>query len=95
LTGCDEKTSDLRLFVDRLAELFDGPSGLLAARAAVLAAPTDEEARTQFQAKDAALIEAVDALASWIAEQIDPLDLAVLKTNARMKSIKRPSLLLA
>jgi hypothetical protein len=62
----------------------NGDSGLLAARAAMLAAPEEEKAKNDFEERQKALSSAIDELSRQIAAAIDPLELAVGNSNTGM-----------
>jgi methyl-accepting chemotaxis protein len=74
----------VKAFVASFTAGINGESGLLAARAAMLAAPQDEKARNDFEARLKSLTAALDELSRQIAGAIDPLDLAVGNANTAM-----------
>ena len=71
--------TELGEFERSFAESFSGKDGLIAARAAVLSVPANENAKALFKLKEASVTMAVDSLSRRIAEEIDPLELAVLR----------------
>jgi methyl-accepting chemotaxis protein len=77
-------TAQVKAFTIRFTAAFGGDAGLLAARAAVLAAPLDEKLRTVSEDRQKALLASVDELSRHIAAEIDPLELAVRNANAGM-----------
>jgi diguanylate cyclase (GGDEF)-like protein len=82
--GSGKLEPEVRAFVDNFIRSFGGPSGLLAARTVVLGVPTENDARAQYDAKQTALTETIDALSDRMAGEIDPLDLVVMQTNIGM-----------
>ncbi len=74
----------VKAFVASFTAGINGDAGLLAARAATLAAPQDEKARTDFETRQKALSSAIDELSRQIAAAIDPLELAVSTANTGM-----------
>ena len=77
--------TQLKLSSSRFAVLFDGESGLLAARAALLAAPKDEQVLARYEDRQKTLTGMTDDLSRGIAEAIDPLELAVQQANIGME----------
>jgi len=76
--------AQFRSFTAAFNPAFNGDSGLLAARAAIIASPDDAKARTAYDEKQKALLSAIDALSLKIAEGIDPLELEVSQASAGM-----------
>jgi diguanylate cyclase (GGDEF)-like protein len=83
-SGSGTLSAEMRVFVDRFVGSFSGSDGLLAARAAMLARLSDNDARTHYESLQNDLTQSIDALSDRTAGEIDPLDLTVLQTNAGM-----------
>jgi methyl-accepting chemotaxis protein len=81
-----DKSLALRIksFAGSFTAGMNGDTGLLAARAAMLAAPQEEKARNDFEERQKALVSAIDELSRQIAAAIDPLELAVGSANTGM-----------
>jgi hypothetical protein len=67
----------IKSFVASIAAGVNGNTGLLATRAAMLAAPQEEKAKNDFEDREKSLASAIDELSRQIAAAIDPLELAV------------------
>ncbi len=74
----------VKAFVASFTAGINGDSGLLVSRAATLAAPQDEKAKTAFEVRQTSLNSAIDELSRQIAAAIDPLELAVSNANTGM-----------
>lgn len=74
----------VKSFVDSFSAGINGDAGLLAARATMLAAPQQEKAKYDFEARQKTLTSAIDELSRQIAAAIDPLELAVASANTGM-----------
>jgi Methyl-accepting chemotaxis protein (MCP) signalling domain len=74
----------VKSFAGSFAAGINGDTGLLAARAAMLAAPQDEKVKNDFEARQKSLTSASEELSRQIAAAIDPLELAVANANAGM-----------
>jgi diguanylate cyclase (GGDEF)-like protein len=79
--GNSDLTAEVKAFVAGFGAMFEGEKGLLAARGALIAAPRDTAARAIYDARQKAVTRAIDELSNHIAEEIDPLELAVMKAN--------------
>ena len=71
-------------FIQNVDSTLNGPSGMLALRAAVLTSPIDDRSKTGFEEKQKSVTAAIDELARLVAADIDPLELALGKANSAM-----------
>ncbi len=74
----------IKSFVGGFTAGINGDSGLLAERAAMLAAPQEEKTRNDFEEGQKTLSSSIDELSRQIAAAIDPLELAVGNANTGM-----------
>jgi hypothetical protein len=74
----------LKSFTSRFGDMFDGDRGLLALRAAEIAAPQDSAARAAYEEREKAMLGSLDEITSQIAKAVDPLELAVRNANNGM-----------
>jgi hypothetical protein len=74
----------VKSFVGTFSAGINGDAGLLAARAAMLAAPQEEKAKSDFEERQKNLTSAIEELSRQIAAAIDPLQLAVANANTGM-----------
>jgi hypothetical protein len=74
----------VKSFVTAFTAGINGDTGLLATRAAMLATPQDEKAKNLFEEREKSLTASIDELSRQIGAEIDPLELAVSKSNAGM-----------
>jgi methyl-accepting chemotaxis protein len=77
-------SEQVRTFIERFGPAFQGDNGLLAARAACLAAPLDSKARDAFEEKFKTLTAMLDGLASKMLESVDAAEFTVQKANGGM-----------
>lgn len=71
-------------FVEKFDQAYEGEGGLLATRAEMLADPQNTKAKEQFEEKAKALSAIVEALGARMLEAIDRLELSVQVANANM-----------
>ncbi len=76
--------ASVKSFVGGFSAAINGDTGLLAARAAMLAAPQDGKAKNDFESRQKTLASTIDELSRQIAAAIDPLELAVASANTGM-----------
>lgn len=74
----------IKSFVGGFSAGINGDAGLLAARAAMLAAPQNAKTKDDFEARQKPLTASIDGISREIAAAIDPLELAVVNANTRM-----------
>ena len=76
--------AQVRGFVEKVDQAYEGEGGLLSTRAEMLVNPQDTKAKEQFEERSKALNVALEALGARMLEAIDPLELSVQVANANM-----------
>ena len=77
-------SAQVKMFAEKTGAAFEGPAGVVAARAAQLASPEDAKAKADFDDKNKQISSSIDALSTHLLELIDPLEFSVSKGNQAM-----------